>query len=104
MTIPAQITGSQCRAARALVEVSRAKLARRAGIAEATIEQFEHNLGQPIAKEIESIRNALEELGAVFVNENGGGIGVRLKFTSSEAKQIARLEGEGGIAANDRVP
>jgi transcriptional regulator with XRE-family HTH domain len=98
------ITGSQCRAGRALVEVSRAKLARRAGVDEATIEQFEHNLQRPASGEIKSIQDALEELGAVFLPENGGGIGVRLKFNSSEAKQIARLEGEGGPVASDRVP
>jgi hypothetical protein len=40
----------------------------------------------------------------VFIGENGGGIGVRLKFTAAEARQIARLEGEGGPVANDRVP
>ena len=98
------ITGSQCRAGRALVEVSRAKLASRASVDVSTIEQFEHNLEQPAPQEIEAVQGALEELGAVFLQENGGGIGVRLKFTSSEAKQIARLEGEGGIVASDRVP
>lgn len=98
------ITGSQCRAARALVEISRPKLARRAGVAEATIERFEHRVALPGADEIEAIEGALEDLGAIFIAENGGGIGVRLKFNSSEARQIARLEGEGGIVANDRVP
>lgn len=98
------ITGSQCRAGRALVEVSRAKLARRAGVEEATIEQFEHKIGLPAEAQIEAIEAALEELGAVFIGENGGGIGVRLKFTASEARQIARLEAEGGVVASDRVP
>jgi hypothetical protein len=86
------------------VEVSRAKLAGRSGVDESIVEQFEHNLGQPAPHEIEAIERALEELGAVFLPENGGGIGVRLKFTAAEAKQIARLEGEGGIIASDRVP
>jgi hypothetical protein len=98
------ITGSQCHAGRALVEVSRAKLADRASVDISTIEQFERKLELPTSLQIESIQSALEELGAVFLRENGGGIGVRLKFTSSEAKQIARLEGEGGIVASDRVP
>lgn len=98
------ITGSQCRAGRALVEVSRAKLAGRAGVNESTVEQFEHNLARPAPDEIDVIEKALEELGAVFLPENGGGIGVRLKFTAAEARQIARLEGEGGITASDRVP
>ena len=50
------------------------------------------------------VQSALETLGAVFIDENGGGIGVRLKFTESEARRIARLEGEGGVVASNRVP
>ena len=53
---------------------------------------------------ITALKSALETLGAVFIEENGGGIGVRLKFTESEAKRIARLEAEGGVVASDRVP
>lgn len=98
------ISGSQCRAARALVEVTRAKLSLRSGVDEAVIHDFERKLEKPAEKSIEALQTALEELGAVFLEENGGGIGVRLKFTAAEARQIARLEGEGGIVANDRVP
>ena len=98
------ITGSQCRAARALVEISRPMLARRSGIDVSVIERFENTAGRPEAYEIEEIRNALEEIGAVFIPENGSGYGVRLKFNNVEAEQIARLECEGGIVANDRVP
>lgn len=98
------ISGSQCRAGRALVEISRGKLAARSGVDEAIIERFEHRLDAPEHRQIEAIKATLEELGAVFLQENGGGIGVRLKFTNAEARQIARLEGEGGITNNDRVP
>ena len=98
------IAGSQCRAARALVEVTRAKLSLRSGVNEAVIQDFERKLDRPDDKTIMALQAALEELGAVFIAENGGGIGVRLKFTAAEARQIARLEGEGGIVANDRVP
>jgi hypothetical protein len=98
------ISGSQCRAGRALVEISRGKLAGRSGVDETIIERFEHNVGAPEPQQVAAIEATLEELGAVFLQENGGGIGVRLKFTAAEAKQIARLEGEGGITNNDRVP
>lgn len=98
------ITGPQCRAGRALVEVSRAKLARRSVVDESIIEGFERMIGNPAPAAIAAITKALEDLGAVFIEENGGGIGVRLKFTSSEAKRITRLEGEGGIVASDVVP
>jgi hypothetical protein len=98
------ITGPQCRAARALVEVTRGKLSIRSGMDEALIEAFERKLHQPEADAIGALKTALELLGAVFIEENGGGIGVRLKFTQSEARRIARLESEGGIVASDRVP
>lgn len=98
------IAGSQCRAARALVEVTREKLSLRSGVDATVIHDFERKIDKPDDREIQALQAALEELGAVFIPENGGGIGVRLKFTGAEARQIARLEGEGGIVANDRVP
>lgn len=98
------INGSQCRAARALVEVSRPMLARRSGVDLGAIERFENIAGSLKRNEIEAVQHALEELGAVFIPENGTGYGVRLKFSNVEAEQIARLECEGGIVANDRVP
>jgi hypothetical protein len=51
-----------------------------------------------------ALQSALERAGAVFIPDNGAGIGVRLKFTGSEAKRIDILENEGGIVAPDRVP
>lgn len=98
------ITGSQCRAARALVETTRGKLTIRSGIDEAIIYDFERKLDEPDDRTIAALPAALEELGAVFADENGGGIGVRRKSTESEAKRIARLQGEGRIVVNDRVP
>jgi len=98
------ITGPQCHAARALVEVNRAKLAKRSGVPKAVITQFEKKSAQPTAQQVEATIRALEELGAVFIAEDDRGLGVRLKFTNADAKQIARLEGEGGVIASDRVP
>jgi hypothetical protein len=49
------------------------------------------------------MRKALEDNGIRFIPDNGGGEGVRLKFSRSEAKRISTLEGEGGIVANDDV-
>jgi transcriptional regulator with XRE-family HTH domain len=98
------ITGSQCRAARALVEISRPKLARRSGVSLGAIEHFENITSSLKRDENEAVQLALEELGAIFISENGAGYGVRLKFSDLEAAQIARLECEGGIVANDRVP
>ena len=98
------ISASQCRAARALVEITRGKLSLRSGVDEKVIHDFERRISKPDDRIIETLRSTLEDFGAVFIGENGGGIGVRLKFTAAEARQIARLEGEGGVVANDRVP
>jgi hypothetical protein len=86
------------------VEISRRTLSRRSGVDVRVIERFENNTGQPQIYELEEIMNALEELGAVFIPENGSGSGVRLKFNNVDAAQIARFEWEGGIVANDHVP
>ncbi len=98
------LTGPQCRAARALVELSREKLAQLSGVDATTIEQFERKLGTPPDEQIDRLRDALEKAGAQFIWENGGGIGARLKFNRSETKRIATLENEGGIIAADDVP
>lgn len=98
------ISGSQCRAGRALAELSRDILARLSNVDVATIEAFERQLGKPSNDEIEAIQRGLEEAGIIFIAENGGGVGVRLKFTASEARRLAVLESEGGIAALDDVP
>ncbi|MGH7004676.1 MAG: XRE family transcriptional regulator [Alphaproteobacteria bacterium] len=98
------ITGSQCRAARALVEYGRDRLATASGVSAEFIEMFERKLAKPSPEDTAALQSALEAAGAVFIDENGGGIGVRLKFNSSETKRIATLEGEGGIIASDDVP
>jgi len=98
------ITGPQCRAARALVELSRDKVAMLSGVDADIIAQFEKQSGMPSADVIERLKETLEEAGAVFIPEGERGVGVRLKFTASEARRIATLENEGGPARNDDVP
>lgn len=98
------ITASQCRAARALTEVSRAMLAERSDISEKAIKAFERRLSEPDDATIDALQHALEAFGALFIAENGGGIGVRLKFTQSEARRILQLENEGGQTGEDEVP
>jgi transcriptional regulator with XRE-family HTH domain len=93
-----------CRAARALVEMTRERLSRVTGVDETTIEHFERKISIPEDAVILAIASALVEYGAVFIPENGGGIGVRLKFTKSETKRIGILESEGGVAGTDDVP
>lgn len=98
------MNGSLCRAARALVEISRGKLALLSAVDEGTIEGFERGIATPDAETIRRLKAALEDLGAVFIPEDRRGAGVRLKFTESERRRIATLENEGGPARNDDVP
>ncbi len=98
------LTPPLCRAARALTEISRPSLARASGVDEATIEAFERRLATPGEPSLAMLKAALEEFGAVFIPEDRRGAGVRLKFTESERKRLATLEGEGGIVAADDVP
>lgn len=100
------ITSGQCRAARALVEISRDTLAKLAGTSASAIERFERKLTRPDAESIARIQQALEAAGAIFITESkdGRGAGVRLKFDSSSTRRLAILEGEGGIVRSDDVP
>jgi hypothetical protein len=98
------ITGPQCRAARALIEITREALATKTGIETRVIEAFERKIDEPGANDRAKLQRALEDAGAVFIPENGGGIGVRLKFNRSETRRLATLENEGGISAMDDVP
>src|SRR5690348_16577489 len=73
------ITGSQLRAARALVRWSPDDLAERCRVAVATITRAEVEDG-PVsvtAAEARALRLALETAGVAFIAENGGGAGVR---------------------------
>ena len=98
------ITGPQCGAARVLVEITVGRLASRSGIDRRVIEKFEQKLDEPPADVIRTLKKTLENLGAVFIEENGGGAGVRLKFTRADARQISRMENEGGMPGSNAVP
>ena len=98
------ITAAQCRAARAMTEISRAKLAQRSGVEEGLVEAFERKLEKPEPEIAAALQSTLEEAGALFIPENGGGAGVRLKFNSSVTKRLGVLENEGGISGLDDVP
>ena len=99
------ITGQLCKAARALVEINRSKLATRSGIEPDVIEMFERGINSPGEGAISKLQSTLEELGAVFIPEEGAnGAGVRLKFSRSVTRRLATLEGEGGMTAKDDVP
>lgn len=97
------ITGPQCRAARALVELSLEQVADLSGLAPAVIAEFEARRADPGAAAKRRLLEALESRGAVFIWENGGGLGVRLKYTRRDARAVNKWEGEGGTAGEDDV-
>jgi transcriptional regulator with XRE-family HTH domain len=73
------ITRAQCRAARALIEWNQQELARKASVGIVTVHQFESGVSQPRRATLDVIRRAFESAGVEFIDENGGGPGVRLR-------------------------
>lgn len=73
------IGSEQCRAARALVNLSQDVLAAKSGVSKATIANFELGKSAPIRSTRDALRCALEAAGVIFVAENGEGPGVRLR-------------------------
>ena len=73
------VTPEQCRAARGLLSWNQQKLARQARVGIVTVHQLEAGLSQPRRATLEVIRQAFESAGVEFIDENGGGPGVRLR-------------------------
>lgn len=77
------ITSAQCRAARALIGWTQQDLALAAGIGKVTVRQFEIGNAEPRQATLTVMKMALEAAGVEFIDENGGGAGVRLKERSA---------------------
>src|SRR3954468_15047446 len=88
------ITGSQLRAARALLRWNQDDLACNSRVASVTIVGAEVEDG-PIsvtAADARALRTALEKAGVAFIDENGGGVGVRFAKRSSPPDEGLRPE------------
>ena len=81
-----QMTPAQCRAARALVEFSQAELAAKAKVGESTVRNFEAGRSVPVANNLEAIQRVLESAGVEFIDENGGGPGLRLRKPTKQKR------------------
>lgn len=73
------ISAKQCRAARALLGWGQADLMKAAGVTQKTLSDFESGKTTPYESTLANIQNALESAGAVFVEPNGLGAGVRMR-------------------------
>lgn len=82
------LTIEQLRAARGLLGWSQSKLAERAGLSLPTVKRVEGDAGPRVSDVARTkLRSALESAGVEFIEENGGGPGVRLrKRTSRRSK------------------
>jgi len=75
------ITTRQIKAARALLGWSQSDLSKRSGVSEPTVARLEAIEGELGGRERTAgkIRTAIEAAGIEFIDENGGGTGVRLR-------------------------
>jgi transcriptional regulator with XRE-family HTH domain len=80
------ITSSQCRAARGLLEWSQQELAEHAQVGVVTVHQLEAGSSEPRRATLQAIRWAFETAGVEFIDENGGGPGVRLRTRQQKKK------------------
>jgi DNA-binding XRE family transcriptional regulator len=80
-----KVSVRQIKAARELLAWSQDQLAEKAGVSVPTIKRLEAKDGLlgGRAETVTKIRKALENSGVVFIDENGGGPGVRLRQRSS---------------------
>ena len=102
-----EVTGRLIAAGRALVEVGREDFAKAAGLSVEALTLLEAGGSAWVDSEddAEAIVRAFDTFGIVIVDEADGlGAGVRLKFTRQDAKQIVRLETEGGMSRPDDAP
>ena len=73
------ISPAQCRAGRALLEITQTQLAASAALGLSTVVDYEKERRQVSPESVEAIRRALVRAGVEFIDENGGGVGVRLR-------------------------
>jgi len=73
------ITPKQIRGARAMLGLTQADLAARAGMSATGLNNIEKGSADPKASTLRAIQAALETEGIEFIPENGGGPGVRLR-------------------------
>lgn len=69
----------QCRAARALTKMTQSQLSEASNVSLRSIVYFEKGERTPVPNNLAAIKSSLEKAGVEFIDENGGGFGVRLR-------------------------
>ena len=88
------LTGPQIRAGRALLRWRAQDLARESAVSIATIKRGELAAGETsmtVANDL-AVRRALEAAGVEFIDENGGGPGVRLRKPVRQKRRWPQLK------------
>lgn len=80
------ITPEQCRAARALLDWTQRDLASRAKLTPLTIREFERGKSRLKDSTAQLLRMVFETAGVAFIDQNGGGPGVRLAVSRENDK------------------
>jgi transcriptional regulator with XRE-family HTH domain len=80
------VTPEQCRAARGLLGWTQQDLAREARIGIVTVHQLEARTSNARQATLDVVRRAFEAAGVEFIEENGGGAGVRLRKRTQPSK------------------
>ncbi|MBA1143080.1 helix-turn-helix domain-containing protein [Mesorhizobium neociceri] len=83
------LSADQSRAARALLNWSRVRLAAKANLSEMTISDFENGYREPRPHNIAAMRHAFEDAGIIFTLEG--------------TPSLARPEGDSGLATDNRM-
>ena len=107
MSNEVRISGRLIAAARALTGVGQADFAAVTGLPVETLQRIESGGSAWVQSDQETgaLHRALEHFGVIVIEEaDGMGAGIRLKFTRQDVRQVARLEGEGGIVGSDDAP
>lgn len=95
---------SLARAARVLCQVSPKVVAIRARIDPKILKDYERGVVDLSDVEVQALTDALSYFGARFIPEDdGGGVGVRRKFSRTKVRMLDRWESEGGPVGEDDV-
>ncbi len=82
------ISAEQLKAARGLLGWNQSRLAQASNLALSTIKRMERprGLARGISENVMNVQRALEDAGIIFIDENGGGPGVRLRTGAEKGR------------------